>query len=404
MIYKAFLNRQEITEFPVKGKDVSKIYGGNTLLWEKEQIKEAFSVRGAHIYDVQVTNGKQYFAEIKYINDDKTSEDVIASFSEKKPFINALYRLSNKSNRYICCSAEENGYVCVTEIENVYNVNENGGLESIKSMNVTINGFKGSSNFKSPVCVISAAENESYIIGSYGNVSIRSAITWQNQNHIFLYAKCISSGKVYDVVFKINFNGIIVERYRKRYDSSNSIGALLNKGTGFSTIYSGTRTFIVDAASNGYNYTFELKTNPFEMSKFSDGTLKRYIGKTGQKHVFVDTSYDNKQYAYFTNIYKLENEVFTKIRTTYLATYKSAIALYNNHLIFASPYKTVGVIDCGDIETGTDDDKKVIYRIPFEQGRTELAFVQSKYLYMIYYYGTSEPTFPEDHYMTVIPL
>lgn len=35
MIYKAFLNRQEITGFPVKGKDVSKIYGGNILLWEK---------------------------------------------------------------------------------------------------------------------------------------------------------------------------------------------------------------------------------------------------------------------------------------------------------------------------------------------------------------------------------
>ena len=34
MIYKAFLNRQEITGFPVKGKDVNKIYGGNILLWE----------------------------------------------------------------------------------------------------------------------------------------------------------------------------------------------------------------------------------------------------------------------------------------------------------------------------------------------------------------------------------
>ena len=45
MIYKAFLNRQEITGFPVKGKDVNKIYGGNILLWEKEeQIKEPFTV------------------------------------------------------------------------------------------------------------------------------------------------------------------------------------------------------------------------------------------------------------------------------------------------------------------------------------------------------------------------
>lgn len=35
MIYKAFLNRQEITGFPVKGKETSEIWGGNTLLWKK---------------------------------------------------------------------------------------------------------------------------------------------------------------------------------------------------------------------------------------------------------------------------------------------------------------------------------------------------------------------------------
>lgn len=36
MIYKAFLNRQEITGFPVKGKETSEIWGGNVLLWKKE--------------------------------------------------------------------------------------------------------------------------------------------------------------------------------------------------------------------------------------------------------------------------------------------------------------------------------------------------------------------------------
>ena len=35
MIYKAFLNRQEITGFPVKGKETSEIWGGNVLLWKK---------------------------------------------------------------------------------------------------------------------------------------------------------------------------------------------------------------------------------------------------------------------------------------------------------------------------------------------------------------------------------
>jgi hypothetical protein len=35
MIYKAFLNRQEITGFPVNGVETDEIWGGDTLLWKK---------------------------------------------------------------------------------------------------------------------------------------------------------------------------------------------------------------------------------------------------------------------------------------------------------------------------------------------------------------------------------
>ena len=42
MIYKAFLYRQEITGFPVKGKETSEIWGGNTLLWEKSSMQDYF--------------------------------------------------------------------------------------------------------------------------------------------------------------------------------------------------------------------------------------------------------------------------------------------------------------------------------------------------------------------------
>lgn len=37
MIYKAFLNRQEITGFPVNGIETTEIYGGDTLLWRKKK-------------------------------------------------------------------------------------------------------------------------------------------------------------------------------------------------------------------------------------------------------------------------------------------------------------------------------------------------------------------------------
>lgn len=36
MIYRAFANGKEITDFPISGVDTNAIYGGNTLLWEKE--------------------------------------------------------------------------------------------------------------------------------------------------------------------------------------------------------------------------------------------------------------------------------------------------------------------------------------------------------------------------------
>ena len=36
MIYRAFANGKEITDFPILGVNPNAIYGGDTLLWEKE--------------------------------------------------------------------------------------------------------------------------------------------------------------------------------------------------------------------------------------------------------------------------------------------------------------------------------------------------------------------------------
>lgn len=35
MIYKAFLNGKEVSDFPINGIDTDEVYGGNTLLWQK---------------------------------------------------------------------------------------------------------------------------------------------------------------------------------------------------------------------------------------------------------------------------------------------------------------------------------------------------------------------------------
>lgn len=58
MIYKAFLNRQEITGFPVKGKETSEIWGGDTLLWKKSGVQDyfKFEYEGTIIFGIKGTN------------------------------------------------------------------------------------------------------------------------------------------------------------------------------------------------------------------------------------------------------------------------------------------------------------------------------------------------------------
>lgn len=43
MIYRAYASRKEITDFPINGVDTDTIYGGNTLLWEKDKQIITFS-------------------------------------------------------------------------------------------------------------------------------------------------------------------------------------------------------------------------------------------------------------------------------------------------------------------------------------------------------------------------
>lgn len=47
MIYRAYANQKEISSFKLGGKDVKEIWGGNTLLWKKDEtltLKELFRI------------------------------------------------------------------------------------------------------------------------------------------------------------------------------------------------------------------------------------------------------------------------------------------------------------------------------------------------------------------------
>ena len=45
MIYRAFANGEEITDFPISGVDTNAIYGGDVLLWKKDGGIDFVSVR-----------------------------------------------------------------------------------------------------------------------------------------------------------------------------------------------------------------------------------------------------------------------------------------------------------------------------------------------------------------------
>lgn len=69
MKYKAFLNRQEITGFPVKGKDITKIYGGDILLWEKSgnlPMREICRARGTYYWTSDLGGSYETFNEIEF--------------------------------------------------------------------------------------------------------------------------------------------------------------------------------------------------------------------------------------------------------------------------------------------------------------------------------------------------
>lgn len=54
MIYRAYANGQEITEFPVSGTSTNEIWGGNTLLWKKGDVPSSG-------FTLTVTDGLTYY-------------------------------------------------------------------------------------------------------------------------------------------------------------------------------------------------------------------------------------------------------------------------------------------------------------------------------------------------------
>ncbi len=63
MIYKAFLNRQEIEDFPINGVNTDEIYGGDTLLWKKSDDSPKELLRIFTQFTGRDSDGNSYVCE-----------------------------------------------------------------------------------------------------------------------------------------------------------------------------------------------------------------------------------------------------------------------------------------------------------------------------------------------------
>lgn len=104
MIYKAFLNRQEITGFPVKGKETSEIWGGNVLLWKKSGFSILENLRGYVANQKCISaNGINMLSVLK--SQTSSEGQVIGFFQETSPYVNKILTNGNyySSTRVISC-------------------------------------------------------------------------------------------------------------------------------------------------------------------------------------------------------------------------------------------------------------------------------------------------------------
>ena len=390
MIYKAFLNRQEITGFPVKGKDVSKIYGGNILLWEKEKkIKEAFTVDGYHANRRPVTNGKRIFENFVFSGTYSNKKQKWAFIDFKSPYFNKIEGTETPKDRVssTCATAEYNGIICLTQITGFFEKYAN----QIYTLYIEIHSFNDGNEILG-TCTINAEEDVYYDLVD---------TAWQNEGCVYLHLKKrkkAETSKVCEVVFKISTDGTLLGKYEKWKENASTNDFIISTNPSYSTITSGSKKYLANIC--GFRPVYELHENPFETTEIATNGFKYYVGSTNNKHFFMDFETNNGETL--SKVYEFVEGEFVKKRITYKADWYTSACVYRNHLYTVNDKD---VLDCGDVETGKDEDTKIIGQIPY-YGTIELFFVQAGYIYILYSTGkeTSGLESLAKHYMTIIPL
>lgn len=97
MIYRAFANGKEITDFPISGVNTNAIYGGNTLLWEKES-GGMFS--GWYVRNV-IHCGRRSLLSLTAAGENKGHFYMIATPKKSNPYYEKVYEIG-AYNGYVC--------------------------------------------------------------------------------------------------------------------------------------------------------------------------------------------------------------------------------------------------------------------------------------------------------------
>ena len=207
------------------------------------------------------------------------------------------------------------------------------------------------------------------------------------------------------MVFKIAVNGTLVGKYEKWKEKADDKDAIvIAPYLNLSEISSGSKRYLVNM--NGHFIIYELKENPFDIINIIDTSgiptseYKYYIGFTNNKHIFMSFSTSGTKTT--GKIYEFIEGEFIEKRTTNLIEWFDRVCVYKNHIYAVNDEN---VLDCGDIETGSDDKAKIVGKIPYSKN-IELIFAQNEYIYIIHYSGkeTIGSEALTKHYMTIIPL
>lgn len=374
MIYKAFLNRQEITGFPVKGKETSEIWGGDILLWKKNQVKKYFTVE-TYLPSSRleyITNGNYFSTRVTL----PSSTEKWATFNNKEPYTHIRIDVGGHSNIKVHGMAEIGGAICYLKSE----------IINTSSMRIIIKSLIGESE------VINA-----YIYTSESSCGLVSA-AWLMNNCIYCHFTTGSSddGTRCHIVLKFNTNGELLEEYKKAIpdrDEAYNYKFPITEGP-YTTIKSGSLYY---AARLQYPavYMYKLNENPFEISPANLTNLNLYyIGSCNNRHIFGDFSKDNE-----TIIYELIGGEFIKKKVLPYGHQLSPFTccLCKNHIYGAEYFAEI--YDFGSIDA--DPDRKLIYTIPFS-ATISIHYVQSQADSIYVFYGGSS----EEHtqYMTIISI